>query len=380
EAPFIGDFESRNVFKADVTGLKANTFYKYRMGTEGAWSEVFYHQTSRGSAAGFSFTVVADPQSSYSSYNTDNLNGHTEEEMYKVLDAANKFDSDNRFFLMLGDIVDEIGKRPNEVVSYTGIANKFNKERPIIATQGNHDTYRTTGDNVYVFGEATVFNAFVTFPDNGWEKPANPNRSQPYYFYYNKVLVVVLNTMATTDTNYGTSPNHDAQAAWLKDVLQKDKDDKASNYRIVVTHISPFGGRTSERGYQPEVRAAYGKICTDFNVDIFFAGHDHVYGRSNPIKIDSSTSISSLKPQFAAGTAGGVIYSVASTAGPKYYNLDPSPDRDEYFPGERQKFGGPDQAPGMFINVKVTSSYLTVKAVHGGSGAVIDEYNVPIKK
>ncbi|MDR0301747.1 MAG: fibronectin type III domain-containing protein, partial [Treponema sp.] len=35
EAPFIGDFESRNVFKADVTGLKANTFYKYRMGTEG---------------------------------------------------------------------------------------------------------------------------------------------------------------------------------------------------------------------------------------------------------------------------------------------------------------------------------------------------------
>jgi hypothetical protein len=341
---------------------------------------VFYHQTSRGSAAGFSFTVVADPQSSYSSYNTDNLNGHTEEEMYKVLTAANTFDSDNRFFLMLGDIVNEIGKRPDEIVSYTGIANKFNKERPIIATQGNHDTYRTTGTDQYVFGEATVFNNFVTFPDNGWDTNADKaNRSQSYYFYYNKVLVIVLNTMATQNATGIAEPNHAAQATWLKNLLEKDKTEGLSNFRIVGTHVSPFGGRSSERWLQPEVREAYGKIFTDFNVDIVFAGHDHVYGRSNPIKINSATEISDLTPQFAAGTPGGVVYSIASTAGPKYYDLLASPDRDAYFPGD-QKFGGTGQAPGIFINVKVTSSYLTVKAVRGGSGAVIDEYNVPIKK
>ncbi|MDR0301081.1 MAG: metallophosphoesterase [Treponema sp.] len=366
ESPlYIGTFEARNVFKAEAAGLAPNTLYKYRMGTEGAWSKPFYHQTSRGSAANFSFTVVADPQAAV----------HTN--MERTLKAANTYDPDNRFFLMLGDIVNEIGKRPDEIVSYTNTANEFNIERPIIATQGNHDTYRTTPgtDNQYVFGEATVFNAFVTFPDNGWDTDANKaNRSQSYYFYYNKVLVVVLNTMSTQSATGTATPVHTAQATWLKNLLEADKAGNLSNYRIVVTHVSPFGGRTSERWLQPEVRAAYGKIFTDYKVDIVFGGHDHVYGRSNPITIGTSTGLSSLN---FAGTAGGTVYSIAGATGPKFYTLDPDANRDAYFPYRLQL---PDNnSEGFYVNVKVTSGKLTVTAIRADTGAVVDQYDVQIK-
>jgi hypothetical protein len=374
---YIGDFEARNVFKIEKTGLTPNTRYKYRMGDgdDERWSDTFYHTTASASYADFSFTVVADPQSDDST------------DMDVTLQAANAYDSDNRFFLMLGDIVNQIGKNPSEIHNYTNVANNFNKERPIIATQGNHDTYRAvdvTGqgsNDRYMYGEATVFNKFVTFPNNGWDdNPDKENRSQSYYFYYNNVLIIVLNTMATQDNTTSSTPGMAGQvkqAAWLKNILENDKNNNLSKYRFVVTHVSPFGGRTSERHLQREVRASYGKIFTDFNVDIVFAGHDHVYGRSNPIKITGTTTtdttLQELQPQFETGTSGGVVYSIAGATGPKFYQLEGDPLRDQYFPVRTDT-----QSPGVFVNVKVSAGKLTVTAVRG-SGAVIDEYNVQAK-
>jgi len=99
----VGVFASRNIFKAQVTNLSANTRYKYRIGNKGAWSDTFYHLTSTQSATDFSFTVVFDPQSE----------AHVD--MTNAMRAADAFDSDNRFYLMGGDLVDEIAKRPNEI-------------------------------------------------------------------------------------------------------------------------------------------------------------------------------------------------------------------------------------------------------------------------
>jgi hypothetical protein len=229
-----------------------------------------------------------------------------------------------------------------------------------------------------MYGEATVFNKFVTFPDNGWDdNPDKENRSQSYYFYYNKVLVIVLNTMATQDNTTSATPGMAGQvkqAAWLRQILETDKIGNLSKYRFVVTHVSPFGGRTSERHLQREVRASYGKIFTDYGVDIVFAGHDHVYGRSNPIKITGTTTTDTTLQLIDFGpTDGGVVYSIASATGPKFYELEADPLRDEYFPNRTDV-----QAPGVFVNVKVSAGKLSVTAIRG-SGTVIDEYEVQVK-
>jgi len=366
----IGDYSLRNVFRAHVEDLSPDTRYKYRVGADGAWSPVFYHLTSKGTFADFSFTVATDPQNGEHSA------------MITTLNAANDFDDNNRFFLMLGDIVNDTGKNPGEIVSYTNAANEFNNSRPISATQGNHDTYlNVSASDQYVFGEATVFNAFVTFPDNGWDTNQNKaNRSQAYYYYYNKVLIIMLNTMATANATGISEPNHTQQAAWLRQILQNDREQGLSRYTIVGTHVSPFGGRAAERWLQANVRAAYGPICSEFGVDLFFAGHDHVYGRSNPIKMQ--TGQTALDDIDFNETPGGTIYSIVSATGPKFYAIEQADTWvPQYFPVRTDTIAAqsPDGNVGVYVNVKVTEEKLTVTAMRAKDGVELDTYEVPAK-
>lgn len=355
-----GNFALRNIFRARVGELQANTKYIYRVGEKGSWSQIFYHETS-GGGADFSFTVVADPQSG------DHV------EMRHVMRAANAFDRNNKFFLMAGDVVDEISKRPDEIISYTLAANEFNVRTPVVATQGNHDTYWTTGNDVYKFGEGTIFNAFVNFPDNGCE--SNKDKCQSYYYYYNNVLFVVLNTMVT-------DAQHAVQAQWLKGVLEHNRENKLSRYSIVMCHIGPFGNRYFEKWKEPVVRRSYGKIFSDFDVDIVFYGHDHTYARSNLIKIGADSAIDAI--DFDP-TPNGTIYSIAGATGPKFY--DATDERSaEYYPYRTTT--KMEMEPGVFVNVKVTADKLVVDAVRvAGTNTLgeevpqvlLDTYDVPAK-
>ena len=313
-------------------------------------------------------------------------------DMKTTLRAANEFDPDHRFFLMLGDLVNQIGSSPGQIVNYTNAASEFNITRPIAATQGNHDAYHNNGTLIY--GEATVFNAFVTFPGNGWDQGVyeGPNRSKSYYFYYNNVLVIMLNSFATTnDISRGSAPDHTAQADWLRNILERDKTEGKSKYRIVGTHVNAFGGYIYERDFQPEIRAAFGRIFTDYDVDIVFSGHDHIYGRSNPIKITgnntATTEISSIDfgdtSPGGIGIPGGTIYSTVGSTGPKFYALSTAMGNaatyiPQYFPIRYS--GTTDLTPGMFVNVKVTGEKLIVTARRIGVTTTLDTYEIMVKR
>ena len=367
----IGEFEARNIFKTEVSGLSPATRYKYRVGSMGAWSDIFYHTTSGGPYKDFSFTVVSDPQAAV----------HTQ--MVETLTAANAFDPDNRFFVMCGDIVNEIGRNPAEIASYTNAANEINKERPIAATQGNHDTYYKEGSDYYKPGNAKIFNAFVTFPENGWDQSphAGPDRSKSYYFYYNDVLVIMLNTFATdnaTDPSNTATTNfiHTKQIAWLQEILDADRAEGRSKYTIIATHGPLFSARNGELDRYPAttMRANYGKLCADYGVDIFFGGHDHVYARTDPIKIGSNTATAGIN--FNA-VDGGTVYSIVGATGPKMYQIAANVDLSPYY---KAWFSQPsDASPGIFVNVKVTEEKLIVTARVVDKSDPIDTYEVPAK-
>ena len=375
----VGNYPARNIFRTEIRSLLPNTLYKYRVGENGAWSKTFTHLTASGTNADFSFTMITDPQNA------------TFTEMVRTMNDANSFDADNRFFVNCGDIANYIGLYPQEIANYTNEVNEINIRRPVATTQGNHDTYYNTAGDTYIFGNAEVFNSFTVFPDNGFSRNVaafhNRNRSNSYYFYYNRVLVIVLNTMGTQNPTGTGSPNHTAQAAWLENVLSADKAQGASRFRIVATHVSPFGGRSSERWLQPEVRAAYGKICTDYNVDIFFAGHDHVYGRSHPVKITGNTISSTTLAIIASENPGadgvfgpnpgGVIYSIVGSTGPKFYTVDTNDAWvNRYFPINKSEI---DITPGMYVNVKVQGNTMVVTAKRTGFPGELDRYEVSAK-
>ena len=365
----VGVYAPRNIFRTEVTGLSPNTEYKYRVGYEGAWSAEYNHLTSGGDEGDFSFTVVSDPQSE----------AHVD--MTNALRAADSFDANHRFYLFGGDMVDNIGGRPGEIISYTNAASEFNIKRPIVATQGNHDTHYIDGSS-YRFGGAEVFNAFITFPDNGGDtSPVKSERSQSYYFYYNKVLIIMLNTLASNDDTVMANPGgYTKQANWLKGVLKNDRDNNLSRYTIVVTHIGPFGGRESSRWLTSDTRVAFTKIFTDYNVDIVFSGHDHVYGRSNPIKItqELTGNDSDFTKMYDAGdfnaVANGTVFSIVSATGPKFYTVSKS---DTWIP-RYFVVSTDDQEPGVYVNVKVTATKLIVTAKKT-TGAQVDTYEVTKK-
>jgi len=368
----VGTHAARNIFKTTVTGLKPATLYKYRMGEPGGWSQVFTHMTSGGSNTEFSFTVLTDPQNA------------TFAEMVIAMNQAESFDNENRFFLICGDITERV-ESPVEIQNFTNDSNLFNIRKPIASTQGNHDTYYNNSGSEVNLGESTVFNAFIAFPDNGFTE-TDSTRSKSYYFYYNNVLVIMLNTLVTTEQN-------NRQMAWLKDLLEHDRENRLSRFRIVATHFGPFGSHYYESYWMRLNRAYYGKIFTDYNIDIVFSGHDHTYSRSNPIKIsgttESTTTLEIISGENAGfhGTPGGVIYSIAGGTGPKFYNAidgwnaanSTAPYLEALFPANRSTRTTTAISPGTFINVKVRHDTLSVTAMRK-NGTMLDQYVVPLKQ
>ncbi|MDR0302749.1 MAG: fibronectin type III domain-containing protein [Treponema sp.] len=369
----IGNISSRNVFNAEITGLTPNTLYKYRVGADGTgWSQVFYHFTSRNSDTNFSFTVISDSQDA----------SEPQEDMRTTLRAANNYDSDSRFFLHCGDVVERIGstnKSPIEIECYTNAANDFNVQRPIITTQGNHDCYYNDSSSEDHTNEATIFNGFMTFAPNGEEQGDAKSRS--YYFYYNRVLFIMLNTMVDT-------PQHIAQAVWLDKILEHDRDNNLSRYRIVATHKGPFGNHYYEESRIPEMRRTYGPIYTKYKVDIVFHGHDHTYTRSVPVKLTATTEADAAldKVDFTSKPADGTIYSIAGSTGAKKYGESTTAPKSNPLWDKgyvKRTRNTADIDGGLFINVKVTANELIVNAMRTNGvkdDYLPDSYKVPIKK
>lgn len=352
----VGEYDKNGVYKAEISDLEPGTQYIYRVGANDAWSDTYYHLTAEGDRADFSFTVAADPQD-------DDHN-----DMINTFNAANEYDEDHRFFFLAGDLVDDIGKRPSEIKSYTEAASEFNKYKIVATTQGNHDTYENNqNDNVYKFGQATIFNAFTTFPNNGFVQN-DVNKSNSYYFRYNNLLLVSLNTMVTDDA-------YAPQAEWLRNVLDEQND---AEFIVVTMHIGPFQNENDSEWKEPNVRKAFLGIISEYKVDAVFYGHDHCYGRTNPIALTGNETVNDLKTLDTTPIEDGTIFSMVGATGPKFYEPGTNSYQTNIFEVRE------DIRPGSFVNVKVKGEELEVNAFKLPTAEdeeiiPVDTYTIPKK-
>ncbi len=238
------------VCEAYATNLEPATEYMYRVGATN-FSETRYFKTA-GNDGLFSFLVMADPQVYTEGVALGTANGL----MAQALEHAKKLGLDIELTLGCGDMVNDGDK-----VQYWRWL--FDMDlwtmTPLAATTGNHDyTIPKKADKPY------AVDGMYNFPKN---HPDGFTESI-YWFKWNSVLFI---TLDSEDVNH-----YDEQTEWFKEVVET----VPHQYLIVQCHRPAWGSGDSDI-----VIEKWDPLFREYDVDIFFSGHNHDYGRGS-CKVD----------------------------------------------------------------------------------------------
>ena len=267
------------------TGLTPSTLYAYRVGDGQTWSEWFQFRTAAATAQPFSFIYFGDAQNDIRS------------KWSRVIRSAWRDAPKAAFMIHAGDLINN-AETDQEWGEWFGAGAWLNAMVPSIPVPGNHEM--AGGDGVRRLSHH--WRPSFTLPQNG---PAGLNESC-FTLVYQGVRIIGLNS----------NESHAEQAAWLDDVLSKNKEKW-----VICTFHHPMFSTGKDRDNK-ELRAQWKPILDKHRVDLVLQGHDHTYGRTG------------LEPPVAAANAGtganardtftGTVY-VVSVSGPKMYNLQRHP-------------------------------------------------------
>ncbi len=302
-------------YGAALTGLTPDTDYIYKVADgKGGFSKVYSFKTS--GASEFSLMWISD-------YHLTNYEGTTKtdrvEGVVDYLETLNKYDIGAIF--STGDAVgcgDRLG------FWQTMYDMTFMDDYMYFATVGNHDLYDSMMDDVAGFTSfwqsSAYFGITANYPKNGytftdaritsyltdtgyeafkgtsadvltpttdgkfgkWNKKITGDVSnldgRAYWFVYNRVLFIVFDYYALTYL-----ANIPAATAWVESVLEQNKG--KYDYLIGTQHVNLYNGDSgTERAHGSSTYYKdYQSILDRFNFDVFFAGDNHIYFRSNSI-------------------------------------------------------------------------------------------------
>lgn len=321
--------KSISVHSVTLTGLKPGTRYIYRVGDGLKWSERHSFATAASRVPGFKFLIFGDSQSvSYDVWRT-------------TLQQAYQANPDAVFMTNVGDLVDvglDYGQWSGWFEAGKGVIDTI----PVMPVTGNHETYTLDKG----FSMPIYFTAQFKLPPNG---PAEL-KGQVYSFDYGDVHFSILDSQAGEEKQF--VPNMlELQQVWLEqDLRVTDKP-----WKIVFIHRPPYHNRP--RAGDEHLRAAFVPILDKYHVDAVFAGHDHVYVRSYPLR----------GGKVAAGHSGGTVYVTTGRSGTKTYSGAAAKEWNEFF-------HNPLDQPNYLI-VEVAKTSLTVKAFKQ-SGELIDAWTI----
>lgn len=251
--------------KALATGLEPATTYSYRVGNEGAWSEIGQFTTAASSYAdGYSFIYITDTQAQ-------------NDEMFavsaKTVHTAHQMVPDARFCLVNGDLVETSKANNSEWESEQWFATMQDVwlNLPLVPAQGNHDT--SVNQNW-----AWHFNT-----DRSFDKTAMPGTV--YSFVQGDALFLVINY-----EDWATAGYFDALATWMRQQVEAHKDVK---WRIATFHKNMFTGSKSHQSDADgrKVREAMLPVFAELGINVALQGHDHIYEVLGPVSLDTKTLI-----------------------------------------------------------------------------------------
>ena len=307
--------------KAGITGLTPGASYQYAVSTDGDnWSPVYDFKVPAATGP-FKFAVIADPQltvgnvdvnSRYPSTSTTTAAGWVET-MNKIVGA------NLSFIVSCGDQVDASAGNELEYTNFFAPAGLRNL--PLAPTSGNHDNH-------------LFYNFHYNWPNAQTfaNETAGTEAGRNYFYRYNNILFVVLNTAP-----YPVSTS-EAQPAVQRfdDTIKAAKAAHAGKYDwLIVQHhksTANVADHLADTDIQYYVEAGFERVMSENNVDFVLAGHDHVYARSYPLagRDEGKVSVPDKSFNAASGSTwaspGNPVYLTFTTgSGLKYYAVSADP-------------------------------------------------------
>ncbi len=339
------------VHKAKVTNLEPGTKYQYRVGDikTDVWSDVGYFTTPSKENDEANFIVYADVQAS----NEENFQSAA-----KVLQSAVETMPNYEFAISLGDFVNDCTN--DEWDSYFRNFAFMNMNTTIIPVAGNHE------GNLQWFKFDNMFN--IGSADN------SITATGCYYsFDWGDAHFAVLNT----NDMY---PMSVAQINWLKN----DMNASDAQWKIVLMHRALYSaGKNINKPDTIVMRNNLLPVIDELGIDVVFAGHDHMYYRSETVKgeevqaVQTVTEVWNGESTTFALNPDGTTHILPSTAGTKRYsvNQDAMPPILESAAVARDTEDG-----GVFATVSLDSDHFVYKAYmvddETGEKTLIDTYAI----
>lgn len=239
------------------------------------------------------------------------------------------------FLLHTGDLVYGEGERVDYAERFFAPYAPLLREVPFWPCLGNHDINDGHGSGPY----REVFE----LPENG--PPGEPPEHH-YWFQIGPVRVAVI------DSNVSREALAARVAPWLREVMQRP----GARWRFVSLHHPPWS--IGPHGSDERLRETLVPVFEQTRVDVVFAGHDHLYARSRPIRAGR-----------VVPPGQGVVYVVSGAGGARLYEarrVDPPPEW----------LAAWDDRHHSFTHVRIDAAGLHLRQ-YAADGSVLDEWHLP---
>jgi len=285
-----------------LTGLDPGSTYHYRVEGAGGSSATGHFRTAPvGDDSHFGFAVVGD-------------SGSGGKGQLAVAALLERLRPD--LILHTGDVVYPAGEERHYDRRFFAPYRNLIKTVPIFPVLGNHDVRKRNG---------------AAFLENFHPPLGSPGSTKRYYsFDWGNAHFVALDS----ELYYGdTGSDPEEQRTFLERDLAATRE----RWRVVFLHRSPYG--SSRHGGDGRVREDLEPLFEGHGVDLVFAGHDHVFERTVPIK--------------------GVTYVVSGGGGRRLY------------PAGRSTRTASSVSAHHAVLVRVEGRHLSLEALEAG-GKVVD--------
>ncbi len=339
------------VHKAEATGLKSGVKYQYRVGDSeaGIWSEIGYFTTASKIDDKADFIVFADVQAS----NEENF-----QQAARVLQSAVNTMPEYDFAVGLGDFVNDCTNE--EWDSYFRNFEFMNMNTTLVPVAGNHE------GNLQWFKFNNMFNI-------GEAEDSSVITGCYYSFDWGDAHFAVLNS----NDMY---PMSASQLNWLKN----DMNASDAQWKIILSHRALYSaGKNINKPDTIIMRNLLLPVIDELGIDVVFAGHDHMYLRTEPVKgektqnYETVTEVWNGKATTFALNPDGTTHILPSTAGTKRYSVN-----EDAIPPilENAALARDTKTGGVFATVSLDSEHFVYNAYivddETGEKELIDSYAI----
>ncbi|MBP5550626.1 MAG: metallophosphoesterase family protein [Bacilli bacterium] len=245
----------RYVCSATLTNLTPCTKYKYRL-VNGSDISNTYFFTTAGLTNDWSFVALADCQ-----YGKNKVS-------HNMIRTMQEIANNPALVVCSGDMTD-YGGREEEVTWF--LDNPVMQDFIFASAPGDHEYWARDISGSKLFTTPYVYNNTFNFPKNGANLALNSN----YYFYYNNVLFVMIDT---DDSDTVSSSKMSQEVNWFKTTIKALEG--TYQYLVVLGHKSIYSAYSNDSRVFTTIRPQWYPVFDECGVDLVISGHDHMYSRT----------------------------------------------------------------------------------------------------